>query len=121
MFRTSSLIFMAAVLIFCIAGRICLQILYRRGVRRYERSMKASYAARFEERASVAKSLNAHLNEVIQRSKTMVNHMRESPVDTYTTYKGLHQVSDWLKIAEEESDTALRSLEAPLERKSDHR
>jgi hypothetical protein len=80
-------------------------------VRRYGRNIKADYAAQFEKRAWIARSLNENLTQAILRSQSIVNAMRSSPRDVPAMKKGFNQIAQWLDAAAEDGGTALRSLE----------
>jgi hypothetical protein len=82
-------------------------------VRRYGRNIKAAYAAKFEERAWIARSLNENLKLAIFRSQIVVNSIRSSPRDVPAMKMGLNQIARWLDLAAQDGDTALRSLETP--------
>jgi hypothetical protein len=111
MTRSSSVLFIPALLaIFC-AESAFLHKFYKRGARRDERDIKAAYAAKFEDRAWIARSLNENLTQAILRSKSIVNAMRSSPGDIPAMKKGFNQVAQWLDVAAKEGDIALRSLE----------
>lgn len=93
-----------------------LRNVYRRGLRRYERVLDDIYSMRFEQRAVVARSFHSDLAGTIERSKLIVDQMREKPLDAPQIQDALNQVSDCLERAATESDCALRSLEGvPME------
>jgi hypothetical protein len=96
--------------IFC-AGSDFLRPFCKYSVRRYGRTFKAAYAAQFEDRAWIARSLNENLTQAILRSQSIVNAMRSGPRDVPAMKKGFNQVAQWLDAAAEEGDIALRSLE----------
>jgi signal transduction histidine kinase len=86
-------------------------LIYRRGIRRYERVLGYTYSQRFEQRTVVAKSVHPNLEQMIRRSKSVVDHVRRR-ADGPETTDALNQVSEWLAGAAGESDRALRSLES---------
>jgi hypothetical protein len=111
MSRPSTLLFIPALLTIYCAGSVFLHIFYKLGARRYGRNIKAAYAAKFEERAWIARSFNENLTQAILRSQSIVNAMRLIPRDVLAMKKGLNQIAQWLDVAAEEGDIALRSLE----------
>jgi len=115
MSRCSGFLAIATFLTIICAGPVSLHIFYKRGLRRYGRTIKAAHAAKFEERAWIARSLNENLAQAIQRSQSIVNAMRSSPGDVLSMRNGLNQIAQWLDVASEDGDTALRSLEASIE------
>jgi hypothetical protein len=111
MSRSSGFLAIATLLTIICAGPAFLHIFYKRGLRRYGRNIKAAHAAKFEERAWIARSLNENLTQAIQRSQSIVNAIRSSPGDVLAMKNGLNQIAQWLDVASEDGDTALRSLE----------
>ncbi|NYF90159.1 hypothetical protein RBB79_11300 [Tunturiibacter empetritectus] len=88
-----------------------LHLMYRRGIRRYERTLDYTYSQRFEQRTVIAKSIHPHLEQMICHSKSVIDQVRRRADGTETT-DALNQVSGWLDGAAGESDRALRSLES---------
>lgn len=115
MHRSSVLLSIIELTIFCV-GQFLLRIVYRRRVRRCARTIKAAYAAEFEDRAWIARSLDENLAQAIHRSQCIVNAMRSSAKDASTMKSGFNQVVYCLDVAAEEGDTALRSLEKSSQR-----
>jgi len=111
MSRFSGVLFIATALTIICAGPLILEILYKRGMRRCRRHIKASYSAKLEERAWIARSLNENLALAMQRSQSTVNAMGARPADALAMKMGFNQIAQWLDVAAEEADTALRSLE----------
>lgn len=116
MHRSSVLLSIAIELTIYCVGQFLLHIVYRRGVRRCARNIKAAYAAEFEDRAWIARSLDENLAQAIHRSQCIVNAMRSSARDASTMKSGFNQVLYCLDVAAEEGDTALRSLEKSSQR-----
>jgi hypothetical protein len=103
-------------LLLTLAFAFGLHNVYQRGLRRYERVLDDVYSMRFEQRALIARSFHADLAGTIERSKLIVDQMREKPLDVPQIQDALSQVSDCLERAAAESDCALRSLEGiPME------
>jgi hypothetical protein len=88
-----------------------LHLIYRCGLRRYERVLDDTYSQRFEQRTLVAKSVHPHLEQMIRSSKSVIDQVRRK-ADGPETTDALNQVSEWLAGAAGESDRALRSLES---------
>jgi hypothetical protein len=79
MSRPSHFSFLPGLLtIFC-TGSVFLHLFHKRGARRHGRNLKAAYAAKFEERAWIARSLNENLIQAIVRSESIVNAMSLGP------------------------------------------
>ena len=109
--RSSTFILTPTPLIILCEGPAFLHIFCRRRLRRYERHIKAAYAAKFEERAWIARSLNENLTRAVLLSQSTVNAMRLNPRDALALKTGFTQIAQWLDVAAEDGDTALRSLE----------
>jgi signal transduction histidine kinase len=110
-FRTSAFVPLVWGIFLVVAFGFGLHTMYRRGVRRYQRTLDDTYSGRFEQRAILARSLHANLAQTIQRSKSVVDQVRENSPDAPKTEVALNQVAEWLDGAAGESDRALRSLE----------
>jgi signal transduction histidine kinase len=89
-----------------------LNLMHKRGVRRYEQVVDNAFVECFEQRAIVARSLHPNLAQTIQRTKSVVDRVRAKFPDGPETEAALNQVSEWLEGAAGESDRALRSLES---------
>jgi hypothetical protein len=98
------------------AGLAVLYLFRRRKRRRSGRDMKAIYAAKFEERAWVARSLNESLAQAIFHSQSVVHAMRTHSKDDVAMKSGFTLIERWLDVAAAHVDTAVRSLETPESR-----
>ena len=88
-----------------------LHLMYRRSIRRCERILDHTYSQRFEQSTLVAKSVHPHLEQMIRRSKSVIDQVRRR-TDGPETTDALNQVSAWLAGAAGKGDRALRSLES---------
>jgi hypothetical protein len=104
------ILYSAGIFLFAALG-LGLHLMCRRSIRRYERVLDYTYSQRFEQRTVVAKSVHPDLEQIIRRSKSVIDQVRRREDGPETT-DALNKVSEWLAGAAGKSDRALRSLES---------